>query len=121
MPLGILCGLGRDLEHRGAVHHDRNADAAGERIDGIAVAQPEAGIHPVERAGVEFIDDLQAGDDGQFPFPDRLRQEPFGAVIDIIQRGCQGRQGRYGVPPGIPEPLDEGTAPDVVAASACWT
>ena len=84
-PLRFRHGLRRNLEHGLPVRHHGDTDAARKRLDRIAVAQAEPRVHPVERAGFQLIDHLQAHDHGHVSFLHRPGQEPLRAVIDISQ------------------------------------
>ena len=107
-------GLRGNLEDRRPVRHHGNADAAGQRLDRIAVAQAEPGVHSVERSGIQVVDHFQAHDDGQVSFPDGSGQVPFGPVIDIGQ--CRRERGERGcgVATAVAQPLDEGPRADVI-------
>ena len=77
--------LRRHLEQGGSVDDHGYADAARQRPYREAVRQTEARVHPVERAGFQFIDHLEAHDDRNRPGLLHPCQEPFRAVIDIGQ------------------------------------
>ena len=95
MPLAAFregfCG---ELEQRRATDRHRCPGAFREGPDSVVLIGPEVPVDAVERAGLQLVHNLQAGDDGAVVPLHLLFQVPFGPVVHVMEflRGVfQGR------------------------------
>ena len=86
MPLAAFregfCG---ELEKRRAADRHRCPGAFRERPDGVVLVGPEVPVDAVERAGLQLVHNLQAGDDGAAVPLHLLFQIPFGPVVHVME------------------------------------
>ena len=117
MPLAAFregfCG---ELEKRRAADRHRCPGAFRERPDGVVLVGPEVPVDAVERAGLQLVHNLQAGDDGAVVPLHLLFQVPFGPVVHVMEFRRGVFQGRREIAPAVSQAVHQGLRPNIVAA-----